>query len=183
MTGEERRKQIVDILTLSDKPLSGDALATKLGVSRQIIVGDIALLRTSGLAIFSTNRGYLIEKPDANYSCRVFKVKHTDEESADEMRLIVDLGGHLLDVFVYHRVYGIIRGDLNIKSRLDVTRYMSSIESGKSTYLKNITSDYHYHTVMAESEEILDIIEGELKSNGFLAELSDYEPAELMKNQ
>lgn len=181
MTGDDRRKQIIAILSKSDKPLSGDALASMLNVSRQIVVQDIALLRSSGVAIFSTNRGYLIEKTETNEACRVYKVKHSDEESIDEMQLIVDLGGHLTDVFVYHRVYGVIRGDLNIKSRLDVRKYMESIESGKSTYLKNITSGYHYHTVVAESEEILDIIQEELSKKGYLAQLSDYEPVDFWK--
>ena len=39
---------------------------------------------------------------------------------------------------------------------------------GKSTLLKNVTSDYHYHTICADSEDILDAIEKELKNYGFL---------------
>ena len=74
MNGEERRKKILRILTESDTPVSGVALAGKLSVSRQVIVQDIALLRANGTGIFSTNRGYLIQK-QKEYS-RVFKIYH-----------------------------------------------------------------------------------------------------------
>ncbi|MDD7519705.1 MAG: 3H domain-containing protein, partial [Dorea formicigenerans] len=42
------------------------------------------------------------------------------------------------------------------------------IKSGKSTPLKNITSDYHYHTVAADSEETLDLIEKALMDKKYL---------------
>lgn len=178
MEGDSRRKKIIEILSSASKPVSGDNLARELKVSRQVVVQDMALLRANGVKIFSTNRGYFIEKSDDSMCCRVFKVTHSDEETADEMNLIVDLGGHLLDVFVYHRVYGIIRGELNIKSRLDVRNYMEKIRTGKSSLLKNVTSGYHYHTVAAESEQILDIIQQELSEKGYLARLSEFEPVD-----
>lgn len=40
----------------------------------------------------------------------------------------------------------------------------------KSSPLKNITSNYHYHKVSADSEETLDLIEQELREKGFLVE-------------
>lgn len=179
MTGNQRREQILQILGTATKPVSGEALAKRLDVSRQVIVQDMALLRTSGIQIYSTNRGYLIETKDLKSSCRVFKVIHSDEDTENEMNLIVDLGGHLIDVFVYHRVYGVMRGDLNVKSRLDVRNYMKTLENGKSTMLKNVTGGYHYHTVMAENEDILNIIQEELSAKGFLAPISEYEPVDL----
>ena len=181
MDGDLRRKKIIEILSNAQKPVSGDKLAAELKVSRQVIVQDMALLRANGVQIFSTNRGYIIEKSADTMACRVFKVAHSDEETADEMNLIVDLGGHILDVFVYHRVYGVIRGDLNVKSRLDVRNYMEKIHSGKSSLLKNVTSGYHYHTVAAENDQILDMIQKELSEAGFLAQLSDYEPVDFWK--
>ena len=72
--------------------------------------------------------------------------------------------------------YGVIRGELNIRSRLDVQRFLDDVSSGKSTLLKNTTSGYHYHTVTADSEEILDLIQQALMDHGFLAPLTDYEP-------
>ena len=45
-------------------------------------------------------------------------------------------------------------------------------------FLKNVTGGYHYHTIEAESEEILDDIQNELAEKGFLAKLQDYEPVD-----
>ena len=59
---------------------------------------------------------------------------------------------------------------VNIGSRRQVENFMEDIRNGKSSPLKNITSDYHYHKVEAESEEILDMIQDMLKRRGFLIE-------------
>jgi hypothetical protein len=182
MTGEDRRKEIVGILQQSDAPSSGLALAKQFDVSRQVIVQDIALLRANGYDIVSTNRGYLLQRGTAQEAERIFKVIHSDEDTRKELTTIVDMGGKVIDVFVYHKVYGVLRADMNIKSRRDIDRYMEEIKGGKSSLLKNVTSGYHYHTVRAESEEILDVIQEKLKEIGFLARLSDYEPVDFWKN-
>lgn len=179
MSGEERRGKILEIIQQSASPVSGIVLAKQLDVSRQIIVQDIALLRANGVDIFSTNRGYLLQA--AKEVSRVFKVVHSDEEVGEELNLFVDLGGKVKDVFVYHKVYGVVRADMNIKSRVDVGKYLSDIASGKSSLLKNVTSGYHYHTILAESEQILDMIQKELENRGFLAKLQDYEPVDFWK--
>ena len=62
MQAEARRQSIIRILTGSTAPVSAGRLAGILGVSRQIIVGDIALLRASGTDITATPRGYLLTK-------------------------------------------------------------------------------------------------------------------------
>lgn len=174
MSGDERREKIIDILSSSNSPVAGVKLANDLKVSRQVIVQDIALLRANGISIFSTNRGYLIQSEKEQL--RVFKVYHSDEDVQNELNLIVDLGGRVKDVFVYHKVYGVVRAEMNIKSRRDIKAYMDDISSGKSTLLKNLTSGYHYHTIAAESKEVLDMIQQELTDKGFLAKLQDYEP-------
>ena len=92
MTGEERREGILERIRQAKAPVAARALAELYGVSRQVIVQDIALIRASGHEIFSTNRGYILlqkEKP----AVRVFKVCHTDEQLEDELLSIVDLGG------------------------------------------------------------------------------------------
>ena len=109
---------------------------------------------------------------------RVFKVQHEDDEVEKELTTIVDLGGTVEDVFVYHKVYGVLRAEMNIKSRMDIRNYMEEIRSGKSSLLKNVTSGYHYHTVRAERVEILDMIQEELQKKGLLAKLQDYEPVD-----
>ena len=176
MSGQERREEIVKIIKSSSKPVAGTELAKRLGVSRQVIVQDMAHIRANGIEIMSTNRVYVIqEKKEAS---RVFKVHHTNEEVEEELNLFVDLGGKVEDVFVYHKVYGVIKAQLNIKSRRDVKIYMEGISSGKSTNLLNLTSNYHYHTITAEDEQTLDLIQDELNAKGFLAKLQDYEPVD-----
>jgi transcriptional regulator of NAD metabolism len=132
--------------------------------------------RENGKNIFSTNRGYLIQEDEE--TTRVFKVQHEDDEVEKELTTIVDLGGTVEDVFVYHKVYGVLRAEMNIKSRMDIRNYMEEIRSGKSSLLKNVTSGYHYHTVRAERVEILDMIQEELQKKGLLAKLQDYEPVD-----
>ena len=181
MKGEERRKQLLNILSSSNNPVSGGTLSKELNVSRQIIVQDISLLRANGATIFSTNKGYLLQE-DKKYS-RVFKVYHTDDQVEEELSTIVDAGGQIRDVFVYHKVYGVLKAEMGIKSRRDVRSYMEEISTGKSSLLKNVTSGYHYHTIDAESEEILDAIQAELQQKGFLAKLQDYEPVDFWGRQ
>lgn len=181
MNGQERREQIVKIIRCSEKPVAGTALAKALGVSRQVIVQDMALLRANGQEILSTYRGYVLqEKAEPS---RIFKVHHTGERVEEELNLFVDLGGKVEDVFVYHKVYGIIRAELCIKSRRDVKNYLQEIASGNSTQLFNLTSGYHYHTITAESEDILDMIQEELEEKGMLAQLQDYEPVDFWNEQ
>ena len=133
MKGEERRKQLLNILSSSNNPVSGGTLAKELNVSRQIIVQDISLLRANGATIFSTNKGYLLQE-DRKYS-RVFKVYHTDDQVEEELSTIVDAGGQIRDVFVYHKVYGVLKADMGIKSRRDIRAYMEEISTGKSSLL------------------------------------------------
>ena len=167
MNAVERRERIVELITTSDEPVSGSTLSRKLDVSRQVIVQDIAILKASGYEIISTNKGYVVN--NTSLHTRVFKVRHTNEQTEDELNLIVDIGGTVEDVFVWHRVYGRIEAKLNISSRRNVQQCIEGLVSGKSTALMNITSGYHYHTVKADSDETLDLIEKALEEKGYLA--------------
>ena len=164
--GDIRREKIIEIMSNQKEPVSGSDLAKKFGVSRQVIVQDIALIRAAGYDILSTNRGYILTKPGK--VTRVFKVSHTDEQMEEELCSIVDLGAEVINVMVHHKVYGTMEAALNITSRKKVSDFMEGIRSGKSSPLKNITGNYHYHTVAADSEEILDEVEHVLKEKGFL---------------
>lgn len=173
MTGELRRRKILAMIRQSGKPLSGKALGEETGVSRQVVVQDIALLRTEGHKIVATARGYILDEP--RQSVRLFKLCHTNEQTEEELTTIVDLGGCVLDVMVNHRVYGKMSAPLNIKNRRDVQVFMNHLRTGKSTPLMNVTSGYHFHHVGAEQEEILDEIEAALREKGFLTEFFPYE--------
>ena len=166
MTGSERREAIVSRIKDSAAPVSGTALAASFGVSRQVIVQGIALIRAAGYEILSTNRGYVLNERSA--VSRTFKVRHTDDQLEEELYSIVDLGGCVRNVMVNHKVYGHMEAPLNITSRRKAAEFIEDIRRGKSSPLKNITSDYHYHLVEAYSEETLDLIADMLEAKGFL---------------
>ena len=159
----------------STKPLSGGALGAATGVSRQVVVQDIALLRSEGHSIVATARGYLLDMPKEEKHTRLFKVLHDEARTEEELKLIVDLGGCVEDVMVNHKVYGKVTAPLNIKNRRDVQNFLKSLEMGKSTPLLKVTSGYHFHRVSADEEEILNEIEDALRQNDFLTEVFDYE--------
>lgn len=168
MNGKQRREALSEQIRTARAAVTAAELAEKFGVSRQVIVQDIALLRAAGSPVVSTNRGYLwaVERRTE----RVFKVLHTDEETEDELNLIVDAGGRVEDVFVNHRIYGTLSAPLGIENRVQVKEYMRSITGGKSKPLKSVTEGYHYHTVSAPSEAVLDEIGEGLRARGYLIE-------------
>lgn len=178
MNGAQRRQRIVELLMVAETAMSGSALAKILGVSRQIIVQDMALLRArSDLEIISTYQGYMIHRTDRPCS-RVFKVRHSTERTEEELLEIVDLGGHVEDVFVYHRVYGVVKGQLDIRSRKDVRAFMERLKESRSAPLMLITDEYHYHTVTADDMETLDQIKKRLEELRLLAPLREHEPVD-----
>lgn len=166
MNGEKRRERILEQLKENRMPLSGVHLAEMHGVSRQVIVQDIALLRAQKHDILSTSSGYMLQSPVRPQ--RFFYVVHDDESILDELFTIVDLGGRIVDVRVEHQAYGSFAADLNVKSRKDAEKLMESISAGRSRPLKNLTQNRHSHLVEAETEEDLDIIESELCRKGYL---------------
>lgn len=168
MSGQERRKEIISIISSATAPVSGTALARELQVSRQVIVQDIALLRARGTQILSTARGYLIQSQPS--VARIFLVNHTDEQIPLELNTIVDQGGRVRDVFIHHQAYGKLSADLIIRSRRDVEQFMEEIQKGQSSPLKNLTSGVHCHTVEADTKEDLDRIENKLREIGVLIE-------------
>lgn len=168
--GMTRRTELMKILKQESRPLSGTELSKRFGVSRQVIVQDIALLRATNRNILSTNKGYVLFDPDRgqNMCRRIFAVRHTDEQMREELYLMVDHGGHVCDVVVEHEIYGQLSADLILKNRRDVDEFIRKMGEISDQPLKILTGDSHFHTVEAESEEILDDIEKQLKKKGFL---------------
>ena len=167
MKAAQRRKDIINIIMSEKQAVSGGKLSEMLGVSRQIIVGDISALKADGYDILSTHSGYIVKGTPL---CeRVFKVFHTREQTENELNTIIDFGGTVADVYVWHKVYGKMEAKLNIFSDLHVKQFIEGVRTGKSTELMNITGGYHYHTIRAESEEVLDQIEKVLEERGYIA--------------
>lgn len=169
MKSEERRREILSLLGNADNPVPANLLKERFNVSRQVIVQDIAILRANGYDITSTNRGYIIDAKAR--ATRVFKCRHNLDGLVTEGTLIVSSGGRVEDVFVNHRVYGKISARLALYNKTHVEELYRSLTAGASKPLMSVTDGYHYHTVTADSEKVLDEIEKKLRENGFLIEI------------
>lgn len=170
--GFHRREQIIEFLSTQKVPVSGTELAKQFGVSRQIIVQDVALLRAENSNILSTNKGYLLFKPHTDDHClrEVLLVKHDGDRIFDEMATIVDLGGKMLDISIDHDLYGQIRSDLVINNREDAREFVRKMEESSSKPLCYLTDNYHYHTIAAPSPKAMELIKADLREKGYLAE-------------
>lgn len=165
MKADDRRKELIRFLMSEQNPVPGVKLASRFGVSRQIIVQDISVLKAAGYEIIPTHYGYILRQTP--FVERIFKVCHSTEQTEEELSLITGLGGMVVDVFVWHKAYGKVEAKLNIFSASDVRQFIENVRSGTSSELMNITGGYHYHTVQADSEEILDQIEEALDKKGY----------------
>lgn len=172
LDGTARRAAVVDYLKTKSKPISGTELAKHFGVSRQIIVQDIALLRAENRDILSTNKGYMLfQAQEKRSGCTaVIMVRHTLKQTMDEFRSIVDFGGKVLNVSIDHDLYGQIQADLCINDMQDAEEFCNKMERSKSKPLKELTEGCHYHTIWAPSEKALEFIKQELREKGILME-------------
>lgn len=148
MTGEERRQQILLTLSQESKPVSASRLAKKYSVSRQIIVGDVALLRAAEYPIVSTARGYLLvnQLEEMGYRRKIV-CYHTAEQTQEELNTIVSHGGEVLDIIVTHEIYGELRGDLFLSTYQDVEIFLKLAEQSKHKLLTELTGGLHTHTI------------------------------------
>lgn len=167
MKGDERKLEILSLLKESKNPIKGAYLAERFGVTRQIIVQDIALLKAQGHNIVSTPQGYIFLGGNQSYS-RVIAVKHGPERIEEELKTIIKLGGKVIDVTIEHRIYGEITGKLMLKSLYDVEKFIERLKESSDMPLSNLTGGVHLHTIEADSEETLERILKELDKKGFL---------------
>lgn len=173
MAQEARRAKIVDLLAQAKAPLTGAQLSSLLGVTRQIIVGDVAVLRARGEQIIATPQGYLIyQLPQANVFRSKVAVRHSSDPSsmAHELRLIVELGGAILDVTVEHPLYGELTANLQIHTKADVEQFVAKMKGLQAEPLSILTDGYHLHSIEAPTRDVMGAILSALRDAGFLAE-------------
>lgn len=164
-----RRLEIEKRLLNTDIYLRGSELAKEFGISRQVIVQDIAILRAKGILILATPQGYIISKVNESGYKQVIWSRHdTLEEIEEELKIIVDNGGKVLDVIIEHEIYGDIRVDLGISSRKELNNFIKKLKTGTSKPLSAITDGVHFHTIEVNKEEDMVDILKELKEKGYL---------------
>ncbi|MGO4939823.1 transcription repressor NadR [Fundicoccus sp. Sow4_D5] len=171
MNGDQRRVKILTVLENSLEAVSASRLAERFGVSRQVIVGDIALLRASDHDIEATSRGYVLAAHDQvvneRFVSKVVSV-HEPELSETEFNVIVQHGGEVLDVQVEHPVYGLLTAPLNIKSYADVEFYCDQMAEHSARDLSVLSDGVHIHTIECDSEAQFAGILRALRAAGFL---------------
>lgn len=172
MEAAQRREEILGVLRDSTQPVSASAIAGRFKVSRQIIVGDIALLRAANHAIAATPRGYILTDAAAQAGrlVKTIACRHGRDNLMKELYVIVDNGCGVIDVIVEHAVYGQISGQLHIFSRYDADCFMEKLEKEKALPLCDLTGGVHLHTLSCPCEEAYGRVLEELRKDGILFE-------------
>ena len=172
MKADERREAILSQLLSSAAPISAENLAKKLGVSRQVIVGDVALLRAFGNDISATPRGYVLER-DTGMIVRTLACCHSGEDMERELDIMVDNGCIVKDVIVEHPIYGQLIGSLELKSRYDVNQFLLRSAESEAMPLSSLTDGMHLHTLLCPDEDSYKRVLDELRQAGLLFENAD----------
>ncbi len=172
LVGDERRSALLTWLRESNQPLTGGDLAEKAGVSRQVIVQDMSLLKAKKEPIIATSQGYLlIDQHNQTHKCqRIVACKHSPEQTQQELECIVDQGVTVGNVIVEHPVYGELKALIMVSDRHDVKQFINKINSTHAPYLSELTDGVHLHTLEAENEDKLEAAYLALKNNGFTIE-------------
>lgn len=169
MEAETRRARIKKALLDSRTPISASRLAGELGVSRQIIVGDIALLRAAGTEIIATPRGYTLPAGSAAQG-KTFRIacRHRSEQMEEELFTIVDHGCQVLDVIVEHPIYGELTGSLHLASRYDAEEFLRRCRNESAAPLSLLTEGIHLHTILCPDEDAFQRVTDALREKGIL---------------
>ncbi len=168
MTAAERREEIKKILSHESQAVSASNLAARFSVSRQVVVGDIALLRTAGMEIDATPRGYLLHKEKVGLIHQVVCVHDVGDQLKDELYTMVDYGCSVLNVIVEHPIYGTLTGELHIESRYDVELFAEKLAQYDAMPLSSLTEGIHTHTLVCSSEEGYEMMKKALTEKGYL---------------
>jgi transcriptional regulator of NAD metabolism len=169
LNAEERRRFIQSLLSRSPRPYTGSELAAKLGVSRQVIVQDIAILRARGGAVIATPQGYVARRTALSPGeTRIIACSHHVDRVREELVTIVEAGAEVVDVIVDHPLYGEITGRLMLRSVEDVDRFMARLHATKAVLLSSLTRGVHIHTIRSPDPSVFPVIEDALRSKGIL---------------
>jgi transcriptional regulator of NAD metabolism len=166
--GSGRRERIVELLREAHRAITGSQLSVSLGVSRQAIVNDMAILRAAGEPIGGSPQGYNWDGDRASGVFAVLTCAHDREGSQKELETLVAHGVTVHDVVIDHPLYGEVRADLMISSHRDVERYMEVLQASATQPLSSLTAGVHRHRVRAPDEVALASARGDLELLGVL---------------
>ena len=169
MDAQARRQGIAKSLEQAKGPVSATVLAKKFSVSRQIIVGDVALLRASGMDISATPRGYILPAVSAGAK-HTLACRHNGDQMEQELNAIVDQGCTVVDVIVEHPIYGQITGPLQLSNRYEVAQFVELIAKQEAAPLSALTDGIHLHTVLCPDEAAFGRVKDSLKQLNLLVE-------------
>ncbi len=172
MDAAQRRKELLKLLNMDMKPMSANNIAERFGVSRQIIVGDVALLRAAGHDIIATQRGYVLnrqneEDADAADSY-IIACRHDKGLLEAELYTIVDNGGVVRNVSVDHPLYGTLTQELEIGSRFEADAFLNKVAVSGASLLCSLTDGAHLHTIRCANPEAYRRILTRLREQGIL---------------
>jgi hypothetical protein len=170
LSASDRREAILKLLRSKDgQTVSAGALAAQFDVSRQIIVGDIALLRAGGVDIVATARGYRLEGKNDGV-VRTITCRHGEDRLLEELYTIVDNGGAVMDLSVEHPVYGVLSAPLRIYSRYDADELKRRLAEKHAAPLLSLTDGVHSHTIRCPDAASYERICQSLSEMGILTE-------------
>ena len=167
MDAQQRRHAIAKRLEQAQAPVSATTLAQELNVSRQIIVGDVALLRAGGLEITATPRGYLLPEAPAGFT-GTLACRHRGDQMEEELNAMVDQGCTVLDVIVEHPVYGQLTAPLHISNRYDVAQFIARCRQADARPLSQLTEGVHLHTLSCPDQAAFVRVQTDLERLGLV---------------
>ena len=153
--GNERRQLIIDTLRSSSKPMTGKELGDMTNVSRQVIVGDITLLKAKNEPIIATSQGYIYMHAQAAPGKieKVIVCQHKPEQTEEELNILVDHGITVKDVKIEHPVYGDLSASIMVANRNEVQEFIKRINESSAVYLSKLAEEgIHLHTILADHE-------------------------------
>lgn len=169
MQAAERREKVLEQLGKENHPISASTLANQFGVSRQVIVGDIALMRAAGIDILSTPKGYMKQlNLSGNHYIGKVVCQHTLDQTKEEIYTILENGGELMDVIIDHPFYGELTGRLNISNKAEADVFLKKTSETKAGLLSELTKGIHLHTIACEDQLSFERIKSALKQRNIL---------------
>ncbi|WP_087972120.1 transcription repressor NadR [Oceanobacillus rekensis] len=169
MSSANRQQLIITKLKDAKEPISGSDFAKETNVSRQVIVQDVSILKAKNEPIIATSQGYVYLRDNKDVlERRVIACKHNDEQTQEELYIIVDHGVTVKDVKVEHAVYGDLTASIRVSNRREVDHFLEKINTSGATYLSSLTDGVHLHTLEADTKDKIEAACQELKKAGIL---------------